>query len=67
MLNIHQIKAVYIACESTDLRKTIDGLSMIVQEYFELDSFQPALFVFCNRNRNRLQILHWIIMVSGYI
>lgn len=59
MLNIHEVKSVYIACGATDLRKSIDGLSMIVQEYFELDPFQPALFVFCNRSRNRLKILHW--------
>lgn len=39
MLNIHQIKAVYIACGVTNLRKSINGLAMIVQEYFELDPF----------------------------
>ena len=59
MLNVHEVKYVYIACGSTDLRKSIDGLAMIVQEYFQLDPFQPALFVFCNRSRNRLKILHW--------
>lgn len=50
---------VYLACGSTDLRKSIDGLAIIVKEAFELDPFSPALFVFCNRNRDKLKILQW--------
>lgn len=59
MINLHEIKQVYIACGYTDLRKSIDGLACIVQETFKLDPFQPSLFVFCNNNLDRLKILHW--------
>lgn len=52
-------KKVYLACGATDGRKSINGLSLLVQGGFELDPFEPALFVFCNKNRDRLKILEW--------
>jgi transposase len=59
MLNIAAASQVYLACGSTDLRKSIDGLAAIVQEQFALDPFSASLFVFCNRQRDKLKILHW--------
>lgn len=50
---------VYLALGSTDLRKSIDGLAVLVKEGFELDPFSPCLFVFCNRQRDKLKILQW--------
>lgn len=52
-------KAVYLACGVTDMRKSINGLSAIVEGNFALDPFSNVLFVFCNRNRDRLKILEW--------
>jgi transposase len=40
---------IFLACGSTDLRKSIDSLAALVQEGFALDPFAPALFVFCKR------------------
>jgi len=41
------------------MRKSIDGLAVMVKECFRLDPFSPCLFVFCNRQRDKLKILHW--------
>ncbi|OPJ54657.1 IS66 family insertion sequence element accessory protein TnpB [Alkalithermobacter paradoxus] len=59
MLNIDQVDKVYLACGITNLRKNIDGLSLIVQTQFKLDPFEKALFVFCNKQMNKLKILHF--------
>lgn len=50
---------VYLALGPTDLRKSIDGLALLVQLSFELDPFSSCLFVFCNRKKDKLKILHW--------
>jgi transposase len=52
-------KRVYLACGKTDMRKSINGLAAIVECSFSLDPFSGSLFVFCNRNRDRLKILEW--------
>jgi len=59
MLNEVSIDRVYLARGSTDLRKSIDGLAILVKEGFDLDPFSPSLFVFCNRGRDKLKILYW--------
>lgn len=51
--------AVYLSCGHMDMRKSINGLAAIVQGTFELDPFQGAIFVFCNKDKNKIKILHW--------
>lgn len=64
MLSETKVERVYLARGSTDLRKSIDGLAALVKEGFDLDPFSPSYFVFCNRNRDKLKILHW--EVNGF-
>jgi transposase len=52
-------KRVFLSCGSTDMRKNIQGLAEIVQGYFNLDPFDGALFVFCNKKRDRLKVLEF--------
>lgn len=59
MLNQHRINNVYLALGPTDLRKSINGLSLIVQESFKLNPFSRDLFVFCNRKQDKIKILEW--------
>ncbi len=59
MFNLSSVNTVYLACGTTDLRKSIDGLVMLVETELKLDPFEKALFVFCNRQMNRMKILHF--------
>lgn len=59
MLKRNRINKVYLALGPTDLRKSINGLSLIVQESFKLNPFSHDLFVFCNRMQDKIKILEW--------
>lgn len=50
---------VLLACGATDLRKSIDDLAALVQQSLGVSPFSPTLFVFCNRDRDKLKMLYW--------
>jgi len=50
---------VYLALGPTDMRKAINGLSVIVSEQMSRDIFSGHLFVFCNKKQTILKILYW--------
>jgi transposase len=50
---------VYIATGATDMRKSINGLSILVAEQLDLNPLSGHLFCFCNRKRDIIKILYW--------
>lgn len=50
---------VYLVTGVTDMRKSINGLSIIVSDTLSLDPLSQAWFVFCNKQRDKLKILFW--------
>jgi len=58
MLMLPDVK-VYLSTESTDMRKSFDGLAQIVKSEMAKDVFTGELFVFFNRSGNRVKILSW--------
>lgn len=55
----NDLPTVYLCREFVDFRKGINGLSLIVEQSLMLNPFGETLFVFCNRQRNKLKILYW--------
>jgi transposase len=59
MLSIPPTVPIFVYTQPTDLRKGFDGLSGIVRQEFRADPLDGSLFLFVNRRRDRLKILHF--------
>ena len=58
MLNLEGRK-VYLALGVTDMRKAINGLSILVENALGGNLFSGDLFVFSNRKKTLVKILYW--------
>lgn len=52
-------RRVYLALGVTDMRKAINGLSILVENALGGNLFSGDLFVFCNRKKTLVKILYW--------
>lgn len=59
MLNLPPSVKVFVATEVTDMRKSIDALSVEVKSVLQRDPFSGHLFVFCNKRGDKIKILYW--------
>ena len=59
MIGLGANTRVYLALGVTDMRKAINGLSILVADHLDFDVFSGHLFVFCNRARTIIKILYW--------
>lgn len=60
------IRRVVLACGMVDLRKGIDGLSMIIGDRYKQNTFEKGtLFLFCGRRSDRIKGLLW--MGDGFL
>ena len=50
---------VFLCTSPADMRRSFDGLSGMASNIIEQDPTSGHLFVFRNRNRDRLKILYW--------
>ena len=59
MLMLPPSVRVFVAGQPTDLRCGFDALAEATRQVLRQDPFSGHLFVFFNRGRNRVKVLHW--------
>lgn len=50
---------VFVALAPVDMRKQFNGLWAVAQHHLGEDPRQGAMFVFANRDRDRVKLLYW--------
>jgi len=50
---------IFIKPGITDMRKQINGLSVIIEDEMKKSSSSGSLFLFCSRNRKTLKCIYW--------
>lgn len=50
---------IYLYRQFVDFRKSINGLSVIVESEMSVPVMSGALFIFCNKGQDKLKILYW--------
>ncbi|MDR0605203.1 MAG: IS66 family insertion sequence element accessory protein TnpB, partial [Bacteroidales bacterium] len=50
---------IFIRPGHTDLRKGVNGLTVLIQERMEGDPFSGSVYLFCNKGRKLLKAVWW--------
>ena len=50
---------IYLHRDAVDIRKSIDGLVALVESELERDAYTGALFLFCNKAKDKLKLVYW--------
>jgi len=59
MIMLPSAVRIFLCTRPTDMRKSFDGLTGLVQECFAQDPLTGHLFLFLNRRRDRIKILYF--------
>lgn len=59
MLSFSSDLKIFAYTRATDMRRGVNGLSGIVRSEFDCDPTDGSLFIFVNRRRDRMKLLHF--------
>lgn len=59
MRPVADLPLVHVYKPPVDMRKSINGLAVMVEEVLTLNPFSSHLFVFANRRRDKVKVLYW--------
>jgi transposase len=59
LIDLTQVKHIYVACGHTDMRKSIDGLTALIQQNFRLNPYENSLYLFCGNSAKRIKAVYW--------
>jgi transposase len=59
MLKLRAGVQIYVSVSAIDMRKSIDSLSALVSQEFNGDPQSGHLFIFFNRNRDKVKLIFW--------
>ena len=59
MFSLTSSHQYYLYRQPTDMRKGFDGLCGVVQSQMQKDPAGGHVFIFINRKRDRVKLLHW--------
>lgn len=59
MLTIASNARFFLYQNPVSMRKSFEGLSAIVQQFFPEELFSGAFFIFLNRRKDQMKVLYW--------
>jgi len=59
MFTLFSTNSFHLYSQPTDMRKSFDGLSGIIQNTMESNPCNGDVFIFINRRRDKIKLLHW--------
>ena len=58
-ISLSKVQRYFMHCKNTDMRKGFNGLCGLVRNEFLQNPLSGDVFIFINRPRNRIKLLHW--------
>ena len=59
MFTLSSSNRFHLYSQATDMRKSFDGLSGLVQNTLGSNPLNGDVFIFINRRRDKIKLLHW--------
>jgi transposase len=59
MLTVTDETKIYVYTEPTDMRRSIDGLVVLLADTYKLNPQTGDLFIFTNKSKNKIKLLFW--------